>query len=326
MDSNTRKLVRWLANSFVIAGALLVLTLSIGGFFPQLDWRLGWYSHPRPHFAVLSVLAIIWLTVQKKWILALIPFLALAINVVVLAPFFIGLPSSADAKAKTLSILHLNTNKGDASLASLDNFGADIIFLQEVTPELVPTLEERLPNYRLVFSHPLDNTHGSAMLIANKTQIDTFSPRINYLPETNVRPLLSVNVVLGEQNVQLLSMHAIRPHHIGADEYQQVEYDAVAAWGKAQINRGDELVMIGDFNATPWSQRFKDFLHDSQTADSMLGFGIQNSWIVFLPMWLGLPVDNAVISDGLTVVERETVAVRGSDHGLLFVRLALIDS
>ncbi|MFK7804992.1 MAG: endonuclease/exonuclease/phosphatase family protein [Anaerolineae bacterium] len=326
MDSNKRKIAGWLANSFVVIGAILVLALSFGGFFPQVDWRLGWYSHPRPHFAVLSIAAIIWLAVQKKWLLALLPFLAFAINFVVLAPYFIGSPDQTLTVGPSLSILHLNTNKGEASFSDIEQFGADVVFLQEVTPELVQTFEEKLPNYRLVFSHPLENTHGSAMLIANDTKLDVFSPRINHLPEDNVRPLLSVNAVLDGQDIQLLSMHAIRPHHIGADEYQQVEYDAVATWGKAQIERGDELVMIGDFNATPWSQRFKGFLEDSQTADSMLGFGIQNSWIVFLPMWLGLPIDHAVVSNGLVVVERETESVRGSDHGLLFVRLALIDS
>ena len=33
---------------------------------------------------------------------------------------------------------------------------------------------------------------------------------------------------------------------------------------------GKEVVMIGDFNATPWSPRFKKFLTDSQTNNSTM--------------------------------------------------------
>lgn len=267
-----------------------------------------------------------WFGFAKKWLHTLIPITCIIINGFVLFPFFSSQNEYTPQTESTLSILHLNTNKGLADLSAVGTFHADIVFLQEATPELMTKLEASLPNYRIAFSHPLSNTHGSALLVRTDADLDILAPQVHHLPETNARPLISAQTHLDDIPIRLLSFHAIRPHHPHADSYQQIEFDAVADWAAERIEAEEELIMIGDFNATPWSVRFKRFLDRSQTKDSMLGFGLQNSWVPTLPLWVGLPIDHAAISDGLIVIDRQTAPVENSDHGLLYLQIALTGS
>lgn len=319
-----RQYLTMVFNGFVIFGAILVCLISVGGFFPQIHWTLGWYSHPRPHFFLLSLLALVWLTWQKRWGWSAVPLLSLVLNGSLLAPFFLSGPQHAAAGQATLAIVHLNTNKGEADLRALDSFPADIIFLQEVTPELEARLGQELPDYQIALSHPLTTTQGIAMLVNKTSAIETSFHTIRNLPWYNYRPLITTKLELNRQRLHIMSLHTSRPHHNHADAFQGLEIDAAAEWGRIEQDFGHEVLMIGDLNLTPWSVRFKQFLQASHTQDSMLGFGIQNSWTMFWPMWLGLPIDHAVVSDGLVVIERATAPVAGSDHGLLFVRVATV--
>ena len=150
-------------NLIIIFACLGCLILSIGGFFPELNWRLGWYSHPRPHFVLFGIATAGWLMYQRVWFGAGVSLLIVIINGAVLAPFFMGSPGNPTVTGD-LSLLHLNTNKGAADMAPLADYQADILFLQEVTPELEANFDQLFPNYRVALSHPLTNTQGIAML------------------------------------------------------------------------------------------------------------------------------------------------------------------
>lgn len=316
-----RKYFPVIFTSLVLLGACFILLISIGGFFPDWHWMLGWYSHPRPHFLLASLLAFIWLIWQQKRSWSLIALLGILINGAVIAPFFLNQPMTTQARDNEFSILHLNTNQGGADLAVLASYPADIIFLQEVTPELEARFSEELPNYEVAISHPLTTTQGIAMLINRSAGIETNFHTIRNLPWYNYRPLITTKLELNGQRVHLMSLHASRPHHDHADAFQWLELDMAAQWSKIEQDFGHEVIMIGDLNLTPWSVRYKRFLAASHTKDSMLGFGIQNSWAEVVPQWLGLPIDHVVVSDGLVVLERKTAPVMGSDHGLLFVKI-----
>ncbi|MFK7805315.1 MAG: endonuclease/exonuclease/phosphatase family protein [Anaerolineae bacterium] len=317
-----RKNLILLINAAVSGAAFLVLLLSLGGFVPQLHWSIGWYSNPRPHFLFVSACALIWLAYQKKWKLACMPSAAFLINLVVLLPFFLpNLSQNNDLGLQTLSILHLNTNKGAADLETLSRYPADILFLQEITPELEAQLESELPDYQIALSHPLSTTQGITMLVNKTSPFKTEFHTVRHLPWYNYRPLITTKLELNGKRLHLMSLHTSRPFQGHADLFQQLEVDAAAEWSRIEQDFGHEVVLIGDLNLTPWSTRYKQLLEASQTQDSMRGFGIQNSWTEIVPQWLGLPIDHALVSEGLLVLERQTAPVAGSDHGLLFVKL-----
>lgn len=306
-------------NGCMIFGSLLVLFLSVGGFVSDIHWTLGWYSHPRPQFFVASILIFGWLAWQKMWYWSAVPLTAVLLNGMVLAPFFFGSQPDFANGQQTLSILHLNTNKGEADLEALDKFWADIIFLQEVTPELEARLNLELPEYEIAISHPLSTTQGIVMLVNKSSSFETTVRTIRHLPWYNYRPLITAKLELDGRRLHLMSLHTSRPHEGHADAFQLLEIDAAAEWSRIEQDFGHEVILIGDLNLTPWSKRYKHFLEASRTQDSMVGYGIQNSWAEVVPQWMGLPIDHALVSNGLNVIERQTTSVEGSDHGLVFL-------
>ena len=59
---------------------------------------------------------------------------------------------------------------------------------------------------------------------------------------------------------------------------------AAAEWSLRQQRQDKrEVVVMGDFNTTPWSGRFRKFLQDSNLRNSLGGFGLQPTWHAALP-------------------------------------------
>jgi endonuclease/exonuclease/phosphatase (EEP) superfamily protein YafD len=101
-----------------------------------------------------------------------------------------------------------------------------------------------------------------------------------------------------------------------------VEFDASANWSVRQQKEGKrEVVVIGDFNSTPWSGRFREFLHQTDLRNSQRGFGLQPTWHASLPSPLMIAIDHCLHSKSIATVKRATGSNIGSDHLPLFVEL-----
>ena len=75
-----------------------------------------------------------------------------------------------------------------------------------------------------------------------------------------------------------------------------------------------EVIVVGDFNLTPWAAQFPAFLDASGLHDSRTGFGLQTSWPAPMPPLLRIPIDHCFVSDGVTVTSRCVLGRTGSDH------------
>lgn len=80
------------------------------------------------------------------------------------------------------------------------------------------------------------------------------------------------------------------------------------------------FVIAGDMNATPWSSNVRQLFKQTGLRDSMLGFGIQPSWPILLPV---LPIDHVFVNSNIKVLERRLVADIGSDHRPVYIKLAI---
>jgi endonuclease/exonuclease/phosphatase (EEP) superfamily protein YafD len=83
-----------------------------------------------------------------------------------------------------------------------------------------------------------------------------------------------------------------------------------------------DLVVIGDMNAVPWSGILRETKKRLRLKDVRAGFR------TLLPTWsqpgfyfLGLPLDNCLVSERVRVEEFFIVPLPGSDHRAVFVRL-----
>ncbi|NEQ32866.1 MAG: endonuclease/exonuclease/phosphatase family protein [Leptolyngbya sp. SIO4C5] len=321
-DRKARRQAITALNTAALAVTFSVLGISLGGLFEHLPWWLIWYSNPRPHLAAISLFTGGWFVWRQHKFLSVLSLLALLLNLALLLPLFVP-PAPAVTSGLTLTVAHLNIHYGRAAIAHLDSLNADILLLQEVTPSLSPALPKIFTAYEVVHSHPLTNTHGSALLKRKASSVNIASTEIIHLPATSDRPLISAQVEVGQHSVQLLSLHLIRPRSPQTDRYQKAELAAVAKWSqKVQQAETTEVLVMGDFNATPWANRFLHLLSAGNLKNSLRGYGLQNTWPTNLPLILGVPIDHAVHSKGLVTTARSVSPVAGTDHALLQLELA----
>ena len=77
---------------------------------------------------------------------------------------------------------------------------------------------------------------------------------------------------------------------------------------------GARTVLIGDFNASPWSPIYDNVLEISDMRDSRRGFGVQATWIARFPAFLRIPIDHAFVTPDVEVIDRRVGPYVGSDH------------
>lgn len=94
--------------------------------------------------------------------------------------------------------------------------------------------------------------------------------------------------------------------------------NAAARWSRAHRSR---RIVMGDFNATPWSPSFERLLHDGRLGNSLDGFGLQVSWPESNVL-VRIPIDHALLGPSLAATARGTGPSFGSQHRALRVTVA----
>jgi endonuclease/exonuclease/phosphatase (EEP) superfamily protein YafD len=89
--------------------------------------------------------------------------------------------------------------------------------------------------------------------------------------------------------------------------------------------------MAGDLNTTPWGTSLQQLLHESGLKNTMVGFGVQPSFPVFIPKlhWWAtpiIPIDQVLVSSQFETINRKLGKDTGSDHLPVVVDLALSNS
>ncbi len=254
----------------------------------------------------------LWLIRRRWWAVGALG--ALLLNLIVLGPYWFGGGSSSET---TLTLLHLNTDRGRRStLAYLEDRTEDVVFLQEVTPDFANLLDE-LDEYQLVIARPRDDTRGSAMLVRRDWAGEVVTSEVMHIPDSAERPLLSADLMVGDRLVTVISYHAIRPGGSARTHYHSNELNHLASWVEAHDG---EVIVIGDFNATPWSNPIRG-LEAAGLVLSNRGHGLQGTWPADQPGVLRIPIDLCLHTTGWETVAYSIGPAIGGDHRPLHVGL-----
>lgn len=313
--------------------ALLAAIATILGLFGRQWWISEALDHPRIQYSlILAIALIVGLISREKWSLSLgVP---LAINLVAIVPLFFSpnLSVNSNSNSPALTIFHANLDRqnlqSDRAIEYLSSQTTDILFLQEVTPAWLNKLNAELKNYRIHTVMPSDDSLGVAMLlpIAQPQNLEIVTSNIVHIPADSPRRMLEVIVLWQGKEIAILSASTARgTNGQGASNFQRNEFDEIAKWSVSQQQEFDrEVIAIGDLNNTPWSDRFRQFVKDSNLINSQIGFGWQTTWPANLPPLLRIPIDHCLHSKSLKITERAIGSNIGSDHLPLLVKLLLV--
>jgi endonuclease/exonuclease/phosphatase (EEP) superfamily protein YafD len=91
--------------------------------------------------------------------------------------------------------------------------------------------------------------------------------------------------------------------------------------GAFLISAPHPCILVGDLNATMWSDAYKRLVRQSGLLNTRAGFGILPSFPMDKLPLLRFPIDHCLISPDLTIVNCRLAAPAGSDHAPLVVDL-----
>jgi len=232
------------------------------------------------------------------------------------------LPLAADAQATRgaevaggaeVRVLLLNVHTSNTSYAAVRALIAaedpDLIALVEVNQAWVDELP--LPAYRARLVHPRPDNFGVALYAR-----DAIAGGIEHLGSD--LPSIAASVTVRDATLWMIVTHPLPPVSTQASAQLFDHLDAIAA----RAHAATPALVVGDFNATPWSSHFHRFAERSGLCDSRAGFGIQASFPANLaPM--RIPIDHAFASCTVGIRDRRIGPDVGSDHLPVIVDLTL---
>lgn len=342
MENASRK-ARWWAWALICLVAWLIFAATVAAFGSRQWWVLGLLAPFRFHYLMLGGVVAIGLLfgVRRRFrrvgsaLLAVL--LSVVINLFQIAPFWFA-SLAADSAEPGLKVMAFNVFVGNGLLdevataapvaRAIQDPGAALVLVQEVTVHRLTMLGRALPDYRLIIGKGQPDAFGIACFVRRSAEqgedeIKIESARILNITDGYAKaPQVEVLCTWRGRPIALLGMHTLSDFHGRGRRYRDVMMRSAGAWAKLQKAQGRAVIIMGDFNATPWCAPMIDLIEDANLVDSMLGFGIQQSWPTRLPGLLRIPIDQCLHSDDLITRSRQVGPdSASSDHLPLTVEL-----
>lgn len=300
------------AGRAIDAFGIAVLAVTVAGWCGGWYWLLDIASHFRWYWllAALTGLAacIRW---RRPVAIACLGAAALANGRDLLPAWLPPPPPSASPDHPTPDVYVISVNVHRLN----DSPAATVAYLRDRRPDMVAVLEVEdawaavLDELGDVFPHrvihPRDDNFGIALLSRwplGEVAVEGLggSPFPSVLA-TAAHPAGPLRIV---------ATHPMPPWNSRYAALMVDQFDAVAA---AVAASPVPCLVMGDFNATPWSHAFRRLIARSGLKDTSLGRGLQPTWNARLPA-PRIPIDHILAPADVAVVRRSVGPDIGSDH------------
>lgn len=303
--------------SYFLAFTLLIFSLL--GYFADLAWWADLFSHFRQYYLFVSVLLLlIFVLIKNKSKGIYVVFLAvILINTFEVAPFYFTKKDvHTDLNSTSLKVVSLNLYSGNVekklALDYLTNSSADIIIVSELTPEWANELQTLNAIYPYAKAIVQNGNFGIGAI--SKYPIDI--NEVIFVDESRI-PILDLSIELSSRNLNFIAAHAFPPIGAIGSELRSEYFQSLIAAAK----KSNPEFICGDFNATPWSIKFKNFF-DLANMRLPMGHGILKTWPVTVSL-LAIPIDHCLVSNENTILSYKKGIDVGSDHYPLELNLIL---
>ena len=288
-------------------GALTLLAL-----LDPLSSYLELLTFFRVQYGALLLTAVVLALVVRLPRVALAALVLAGVNLAVVAPTWVSSRTEAAKRPGSLRLLLINLESGNDQHADVARLitetDPDAVGLVELTPTwagaLAPALS-RFPSRRI-------ETQEGAYGIGLYSKSSFREAKVEHFAG-DTAPSVVARFDVGGRPFTLVLTHVHTPF---AGDVHRRQLEALADVRKGL---GERVAICGDFNTVPWSSSFRHLASAADLTDSHGGHWLEGSW----PSWgtvLRAPLDNCLVSHGVTVLERERGGDVGSDHFPLIIR------
>jgi endonuclease/exonuclease/phosphatase (EEP) superfamily protein YafD len=207
-------------------------------------------------------------------------------------------------RVRVLLLNVLTENRGFAAVRRLiDDTRPDVIALIEVDARWLAALAPSTVRYAGRLEAPRGDNFGVALYTRGPLDgsIETLGGSL---------PGAVATTHLGALRLGLILVHPLPPVRSASLVAQRAVLDAAADRARSLPA---PVVMMGDFNATPWSTPFRRVVARSGLCDSRAGFGVQATFPSG-SFALRIPIDHLLASCSVGVADRWVAHDVGSDH------------
>jgi endonuclease/exonuclease/phosphatase (EEP) superfamily protein YafD len=307
-------MARKVSGVLAVAGGV-VLAASLLGFLGSLAWWLDMLANFKLQFAIVLGVVGIVLMVMGRTAAAAAMLAGALLNAAVIAPLYYRSPAdpALDSPQVTLASFNLQLGNRIPGLTWVLQDDPDLVFLFETARVHFDELEEHVPEYDVISGIFDTRDYGATILAREPVEIELLEIA------RRAGDAVRVELPVGDGIVVVYGIHP--PSPINSRD-AQLRDELLAEVGRLVAAETEPVIVIGDLNATPWSEGFRLLAGPADLANSQEGFGYAASWPTRLPPVGRIPIDHALHSRDLTVTDRQLgPGTAGSDHRPLRVTL-----
>lgn len=277
-------------------------------FLEGLNWMLSLFSHFIVQYALISIALLIFAAFAGDIGSIGLNCLTLSVNIFLIFSSLEDvqenstLPEEVSSSVKILSSNVFTRNEDFVSIKQvIEEVEPDVVVLLEINKQWVDALKGFAETYPYRMSEPREDNFGMMVLSRLKlkeSKLRHFDGRI---------PFLETRIEGRAMELRLVALHTLPPI---SSEYKGLRDKQMKLLAQEIGRKQDPVVIIGDFNDTPWTSNFKRFLQLSHV--KMAGLIFSGTWPArLLPFRIQL--DHALVKN-LKVSDFRVHRAIGSDH------------
>lgn len=318
----------------LVSFGLLLSGMTLASLLGRLHWVLDVFSHFHLQYTIGlagCLCLLLWLALGRRNPVAqhtsgrvclLVIFSALVINLSYIVPFWgaTAVATTTAPSAGSLRVMVMNISTGTAGYDQVIDLirvrNPDVVFMSEVRADLVALVQEQLAD-----SHPYFHAVPSRMTLGI-----AFLSRHPFLDIETImltghgRRYLRAEIAWQGEPVTLVGIHPLPPLNRDWAASRDSELQRMGELANAATQ---PFVLMGDLNASPWSQPMRQLRAQAELRYASEGYGIWPTWRFAGPV-LGAPLDHILVSPQWDVADYLDAGDIGSDHIPLQADLVLM--
>lgn len=297
--------------------AVFCSVLSLCGYLSRYFFLFEQIDSFRVQYFFIAAGSLLLACLLRQWFSVALLVLVSVLHASELSQFYqpAGVPQGkTDLRVLSVNLLASNRDAGDL-LDEIKTIDPDVLILQEYSVRWHKILNNALEDY----SHRLHEIINSPFGIAAYSKRPYLKKHVTYFNQA-LFPAVDVEIQVESATVRILGIHPIPPVSPVAYSMRNAYLHKVAEFAGGVDGA---LVVMGDFNTTPWSWYFSQLLKAGGLVSSRDGRGLHPTWPAgFWPLWT--PIDHIVHNRKLQTVHFESGTSFGSDHFPVWADLTLV--
>ena len=310
-------MLRWL-DSLLVMLASVTAALGLLPLGARLWWVFDLTTNFRLQYLGVAGVLLALLALRRKWPPATALLVVAALNAWPVLPYVprLATATTAPPTATRLKVLTVNVSFWRFSARRFREIVAeaqpDVLLVVEFTPRAEEVLAEFDKVFPQQLKAPAEGPYGIGLWSRFPLQ-SAYTFPLGPVQGVEARVQTPAGVFT------LLGAHLVSPTLPRRAE-QRNEGLELLAQRRAAIS--GPVIVAGDFNVTPYSPYYSDWLATTGLTDSRYGRTLSASWPAALPI-LGIPIDHVAVSNEFVILAHHRLPAFGSDHWGIMAELAL---